>query len=219
MSSFEDRLWSELVREHGQTLAGAGARPSSPPWRSSSRPRRLPRPRGLQRLPRSWRGPLAAVAAALTAALAIGVLALTANSAAPAYAVVVNRDGSVTLTIDQLIGVRAANARLAALGVPARAAIVEAGCAAKGVRVRFPPRGPRNGLPEPWIAGMLRPEKSHPGFGGLGMVIRPAGIPRGDTLLLTARWLDSTHAGAAIHAVGLSFGLFRGPAPSCVPGV
>jgi len=213
MSSFEDRLWSELVREHGQALAGEGARPSSPPWRSSSRPMRWPRPRGLPRPPRSWRGPLAAVSAVLTAAVVLGVLALTANTTAPAYAVVVNRDGSVTLTIHELIGVRAANARLAALGVPARAAIIEAGCTAKGVRVRFPPRGPRNGLPEPWIAGMIRPEKSHPGFSGLGMVIRPAGIPRGDTLLLTARWLDSTHAGTPVHAVGLNFGLYRGPAP------
>jgi hypothetical protein len=217
MSSFEDRLWSELVREHGQTLAGTDARPSSPPWRSPSRPRRSPRPRGLPGLLRSRRGPLAAVAAALTAAIVVGALALSANTTAPAYAVVVNRDGSVTLTIDQLIGVSAANARLAALGVPARAAIIEAGCTAKGVRVRFPPRRNRNGLPEPWIAGMIRPEKSHPGFGGLGMVIRPAGIPRGDTLLLTARWLDSTHAGTSLHAVGLNFGLYRGPAPSCVP--
>jgi hypothetical protein len=158
------------------------------------------------------------VAVALTAAVAVGVLVLTDNTAEPAYAVVVNRDGSVTLTIDELIGVRAANARLAALGVPARVAIVEAGCTAKGVRVRrFPPRLNRTGLPEPWIAGMIRPEKSHPGFGGLGMVIHPAGIPRGDTLLLTARWLDSIHAGTPVHAVGLSFGLYRGSAPSCVP--
>jgi hypothetical protein len=153
----------------------------------------------------------------LAAAVAVGALALTANTTAPAYAVVVNRDGSVTLTIDELIGVRAANARLSELGVRARVAIVEPGCTARGVRVRFPPRRNPNGLPEPWIAGMIRPEKSHPGFGGLGMVIRPAGIPRGDTLLLTARWLNSTHAGTPVHAVGLSFGLYRGPAPSCVP--
>jgi hypothetical protein len=217
MSSFEDRLWSELVREHGQTLAGTDARPSSPPWRSPSRPRRSQRPRDLPGPRWSSRGLLAAVAAALAAVLTVGVLALTAKTTAPAYAVVVNRDGSVTLTIDELIGVSAANARLAALGVPARAAVIEAGCAVKGVRVRFPPRASRNGLPEPWIAGMIRPEKSHPGFGGLGMVIRPAGIPRGDTLLLTARWLDSTHAGTPVRAVGLSFGLYRGPAPSCVP--
>lgn len=217
MSSFEDRLWSELVREHGQTLASADPPRPARPWRSSSGPRRSPRSPGWPRPRRSPRGLLAAVAIALAAAVAVGALALTANTTAPAYAVVVNRDGSVTLTIDELIGVRAANARLSELGVRARVAIVEPGCTARGVRVRFPPRRNPNGLPEPWIAGMIRPEKSHPGFGGLGMVIRPAGIPRGDTLLLTARWLNSTHAGTPVHAVGLSFGLYRGPAPSCVP--
>ena len=123
----------------------------------------------------------------------------------------------MTLTIDQLIGVRDANARLAELGVRARVASIEADCTAKGVRVRFPLRRNRGGLPEPWIAGMIRPEKSHSGFGGVGMVIRPAGIPRGDTLLLTARWLYSRHAEAPLHAVGLNFGLYRGPAPACVP--
>ncbi len=217
MSSFEERLWSELVREHGQTLANADPRRSSRSRRSSSGPRRSPRSPGWPRFLRSRRGSLAAVAAALTAAVAVCVLALTANTPAPAYAVVVNRDGSVTLTIDELIGVRAANARLAELGVRARVAVIEAGCTARGVRLRFPPRRNRNGLPEPWIAGMIRPEKWHPGFSGLGMVIRPAGIPRGDTLLLTARWLNSTHAGTPVHAVGLSFGLYRGMAQSCVP--
>jgi hypothetical protein len=194
MSSFEDRLWSELVREHGDALTVAGGIA-----RRSPRARRASGPR------RSWRVPVVA-----------GALVLTASTTPLAYAVVVNRDGSVTLTIDELIGVSAANARLAELGVRAKVAIVKAGCTASGVRARFPLRR-GGGRSEPWIAGMIRPEKSHPGFGGVGMVIRPGWIPRGDTLLLRARWLDGTHAGAPLPAVGLTFGLYRGQAPACVP--
>jgi hypothetical protein len=205
MTSFEDRLWSELVREHGDALTVAGGIA-----RRSPRARRAWGPR------RSWRVLLAAGAVALTATVVAGALVLTASTTPLAYAIVVNRDGSVTLTIDELIGVNAANARLAELGVRAKVAIVKAGCTASGVRARFPLRR-GGGRFEPWIAGMIRPEKSHPGFGGVGMVVRPGRIPRGDTLLLTARWLDGTHAGAPLPAVGLTFGLYRGQAPACVP--
>ncbi len=200
MSSFEDRLWSELVREHGETLALAGAR-------------RSPRPR------RSWRAPLAAGGVVLTAAIVAGALLLTASTSPPAYAVVVNPDGSVTLTIDELIGVKAANAQLARLGVRVRVAVVEAGCAAKGVHARFPALLPFGMQREPVEERrMVRPVKTRPGFGGIGMVIRPGAIPPGDTLLLTARRLSTgRHAGAPVHAVGLTMGLYRGPAPACVP--
>jgi hypothetical protein len=207
MSSFEDRLWSELVREHGDalTVAGGAAR-RSPRARRASRPRR------------SWRVLLAAGAVALTATVVAGALVLTASTTPPAYAVVVNRDGSVTLTIDELIGVSAANARLAELGVRARVAIIEAGCTARGVRARFPLRRGRGGRSEPWIAGMIRPEKSHTGFGGVGMVIRPGGIPPGETLLLTVRRDDGRDAtGAPAPGVAMTMGLYRGAAPACVP--
>jgi hypothetical protein len=183
MSSFEDRLWSELVREHGDalTVAGGAAR-RSPRARRASRPRR------------SWRVLLAAGAVALTATVVAGALVLTASTTPPAYAVVVNRDGSVTLTIDELIGVSAANARMAELD-----------------------RG-RGGRSESWIAGMIRPEKSHPGFGGVGVVVRPAGIPPGETLLLTVRRDDGRDAtGAPAPGVAMTMGLYRGAAPACVP--
>jgi hypothetical protein len=220
MSSFEDRLWSELVREHGDALAGAGAggdRAAGAKGNTGARAWRLTRPR------HSWRASLVAGAIALTAAIVAGALLLTASASPPAYAVVVDPDGSVTLTINQLVGVSAANARLAKLGVRARVAIIEPGCTAKGVHVELPlPQ--RTARSEPWIAQMWRPEKvwrqedAHPGFGGVGLVIRPAGIPKGDTLLMTARRIDGTHARIPFHAVGLSMGLYRGPAPSCVRG-
>jgi hypothetical protein len=109
MFSFEDRLWSELAQEHGEPLAIAGSR-------LRSRPRRPPR------------ASLAVGGAVMAAAILVAALSLTAStSTTPAYAVNVNPDGSVRLTLTSVIGVRGANATLAKLGVRARVAQIEAG--------------------------------------------------------------------------------------------
>lgn len=105
MSKFADHLWTDLVREHGSTLAHADRR--EPP-----RARLLRRPRLL---------------AASTFGLAGGVtalaLALGVASSPPAYAVTTNADGSVLVTIDQVSALPQANAKLTAMGIHEQVAI------------------------------------------------------------------------------------------------
>jgi hypothetical protein len=71
-------------------------------------------------------GAAAAVAAATTAVLAIGA----ATSAAPAFAVTDNPDGSVSITLNEITGVFELNAKLAAMGIAVRAVPVASGCTA-----------------------------------------------------------------------------------------
>jgi hypothetical protein len=199
MTDFEDRLWTELANDHGTELATM-----------------RPRPRGGRR--RSWTAPLAAGGATLTAAAVAGALTFTASTSPPAYAVVVNPNGSVTLTINELIGVSGANAELARLGVRARVARLERHCRARNhfIRVRF---HAHSGL-------AVTPELLHNGrgpFGRLRMIIHPGSIPRGDTLLMSFRPMNVTisHAvernldGTHSKALAMTMGLYRGPAPVC----
>jgi hypothetical protein len=202
VSDFEDGLWSKLLDDHGAELM-----------------RMHPRPRG--RRQRSWRAPLAAASVALTGAAVVVALTVTASTSPPAYALVVNPDGSVTLTINELIGVSGANAELTKLGVRARVARLEPGCVTRGhfvrVRVWNPPR-------------ILEPELLEHGkgrFGRLRMVIHPNAIPQGDTLLLSihaieqvrpASWLHNRH-GHSIEALAMSEGMYQGPAPACEHGL
>jgi hypothetical protein len=101
MTKFTDNLWRDLVREHGATLAEADR-----PERGRARVLRRPRV-----LAGSSLG-LAGVGAAL-------VLALGGSTAAPAFAVTTNGDGSVLLHLnynaDQ--NLPGANAKLASMGV------------------------------------------------------------------------------------------------------
>jgi hypothetical protein len=79
MSTFEDRLWSELVREHGDQM-------------------RLHGTTTVRRLRPVVVGGTALITAGVTAA---AVLALTATTAAPpAFAVTTHADGTVTVTLN-----------------------------------------------------------------------------------------------------------------------
>jgi hypothetical protein len=109
MSKFKDRLWRELVRDHGAELAQL-TRPAAAHGRRA-------RPRVLAGTTLG----LAGVGATLT-------LILTAASTTPAFAVTQNRDGSVSVKILRLAGIQAANAKLHALGVRAQVVQVSAGC-------------------------------------------------------------------------------------------
>ena len=85
MSSFEDRLWSELVHEHGDRM--------QLPASSGTRARRRP----------ALIGGTALAAAAAAAA----VLVFTATTSTPAYAVTSNSDGTVTVTLNDVRAITA----------------------------------------------------------------------------------------------------------------
>ncbi|GGU56447.1 hypothetical protein [Lentzea flava] len=97
MGKFEDSLWAELQREHGQALLQNMAR-----WQT--------------RRTKRWIG-----AAAVVTVLGAGGLAASAyfGGAPPAYAVVDNPDGSVTLTLREVEAFDEATAELRRHGVRA----------------------------------------------------------------------------------------------------
>jgi hypothetical protein len=120
MSEFEDNLWRDVVRQHGDDLAQV-------PW-----------PPPHHRRPR--RGLLAGTTFVAAAAVAVLALVLGGTSTSPAYAVNTNHDGSITLTINRLNGIHGANVRLSSLGVRAVAIQVPAACRAALAVARFDPR-------------------------------------------------------------------------------
>jgi hypothetical protein len=161
------------------------------------------------------------------AAAAAATLALTTGTTTPAYAVVVNRDGSVTLTLNELLGTKAANARLASLGVRVRVVTREQGCTAKGELAplgtgALRQRSERQHVESILLAeGALLQRVAHPhphtAFGGLAVLIHPNVIPAGDTVVITARLVDRRNGDGSSHALGMSASLYRNPAPTCLP--
>lgn len=152
MSKFTDRLWQELMREHRAQLEQID-RPAA------ERRRRA--------FPRLVAGTSVGLAGAGTAiALAIG-----AASSTPAFAVTKHPDGTVSVTINRLTGVKGANQKLAQIGVRAVAVPVEAGCA---------------GAPPPAAMKALL-SRVHAAVNEGGTVrIDPREIPRGKRLVLAA---------------------------------
>jgi len=180
MTSFEDRLWGELSSEYATELALGG--PSAP--------------RGRGRLVTF------AVAAAVVAAVAVAItVGFKVGSSTPAYAVTQNSNGTVTVAIRELVGIKDANAKLAALGVRARVAAVEAGCTAN--QHAFDPIR----IPIKLVGTML---SIGPGSSSAPLTITPSVIPTGDTLLITANQIAPTTATLAVR-------LYRGATPPCVP--
>lgn len=101
MSRFEDHLWREVVREHGDSLA----RMSTP---TAKRP--------------AWRSPrlVAGTGFGLGGAGVVVALVLTATATSPAFAVTRNHDGTVTISVKDSSGIAGANARLHRLGIRAQ---------------------------------------------------------------------------------------------------
>lgn len=182
MTSFEDRLWDELAERHSGELALGG--PPEP---------------GRQRRTIS----LAAAAILLVGVILAATVGLTAGPSTPAYAITQHPDGTVTLTIRQLVGIGQANARLAKLGIRARSAGVEASCTTdlSGYQaVQIPPQ----------IDGAL--VSMGRGSKDASVTLSPSVIPAGDTLLVTAEQL-------APGVVTLGVRLYRGAVPDCIPAV
>jgi hypothetical protein len=147
----------------------------------------------------------------------VAVVWLTAStSTTPAYAVTVNGDGSVTLTLNEVIGASSANEQLAKLGVRAVIAKVEPGCTATGEAVPIPSSTFSQ------QERMVETEKPREGLSGLVWVIHPSAIPPGDTVLITVQLVNggnpvATFNGRAISALSGSIGLYHGSAPACRP--
>jgi hypothetical protein len=194
MSRFEDRLLTYLVSEHGAVLRAADV----------PAPRHEPRQHWTQR----WRISAAVAGLAVAAAILVTSLTLPGGSSTPAYAVEVQTDGAVVLTLDEIVGAAAANAQLAKLGVRATVARVEQGCTEKGVV-------DRSYTAISIMQDMLH--RSHSGGqiqGKAQWIITPSAIPAGDTLGLFAQQSEGT-----TQAVGYGFALYRGAAPQCTaPG-
>lgn len=192
MSEFQERLWSELVREHASALTcPAGADLWQPlPIIERRHPARLSWP---ARRPRQLAGAFAAIVA-----LAIAVTVATTLTSSPssaAYAVTQHPDGTVTVSLSEIAGVTGANAQLAKLGVPVRVAPVKVGC---------PPATSITPIP-PSLWGTIAHGE------GQGILTRPALIPPGTTLVLAAR-----QVGAGVF---FTYALYRGAPPTCVaPG-
>ncbi|HTY98121.1 MAG TPA: hypothetical protein VMB91_13840 [Solirubrobacteraceae bacterium] len=152
--------------------------------------------------------PLAGVLGLAAVTAAVVVLMSAGGGPPAAYAVTQNPDGTVTLSLDEVLGLEPVNERLAQLGVPVVVAKMEAGCDEHGEHV----------LPSeaaPMFPEMIRTAKAGTGLAGITWVIRPSLIPSGDTLRIAVQ----RDPNSPIPAVGAQFGLFRGQAPRCaLPG-
>jgi hypothetical protein len=118
MSTFEDRLWSQLVREHGDQMQLSTI--------AIKRHRRRP-------------ALVAGTALASVALATAAVLALTAGTGAPpAYAVTTNPDGTVTVTLNDISAITGLNAELARDGLNAQAVPLNADCPIRAPLVTMP---------------------------------------------------------------------------------
>ena len=157
MTKFEDRLFGQLMAEHGHQLR-AVERPALPR-------RRVRRP--------VWLATGAAVAAA---AVTAAVMALGSAPAMAAYSVT-RHDGIVTVSVDRASGVAGANATLHAMGARVVVVPVRPGCPPIGSLPRPRP------APHPSIS--VRAGVNGNGHGSVTVKVwGQGGIPKGDTLVL-----------------------------------
>jgi hypothetical protein len=126
MSTFEDRLWSQLSQEHGDRMRLSPAAPT--PTRARNRTRDRSRP-----------ALITGTALAATGLALAAVLAFTATtSTPPAYAVTTNPDGTVTVTLNDISALTGLNAELARDGLDARAVPLTATCPVHAPLVSMP---------------------------------------------------------------------------------
>jgi len=186
MTKFSDRLFDDLMREHGPALAHTTL---------PAHPRRHITARGTLL---AGGGALAVAGAVAGALVAVnGIPAHPAGSAAPAaYAVTKNPDGTITLAVYQQSGIAGANARLRALGDKQVVVVpIEQGCTSR--------------VTPPAVSG-----KGHQITTGISrspngtITVNAHGIPAGDILVIGV-----STSGHTSYGVGT---LASPPAPSCV---
>jgi hypothetical protein len=191
VSRFEQRLWDELVEQHGAMLL-------EPPVLLQRTPPAAARIRWIPR----GRLSIAAFGTALAGVLAALLIGLGGGGAGTAaYAVTSNGDGTITVTIREIAGLEGANAKLSALGVPVRVVPVEPDCQA---------------IDDSSVPAHVSPERLHAILAPIGppgsasVKITPGAIPSGDTLVLGARQLDA-------GAIALGDALYEGHGRGCLP--
>ena len=149
MGRYEDRLWSDLVQEHGRALA-VTERPE--PRRAGGA--------GLLRRPRVVAGSTLGLAGVGVAV----VLTLGAASSPPAYAVTTNSDGSVTVQINEETDLPQANAKLLSMGTGEQVTIYMArGAATVSGAVACTPQSGETGPPVKVLVGKDGTEVIAPG--------------------------------------------------------
>lgn len=177
MTTFDDGLWDHLVQQHhaGQVTLLAPDSPETAHARAGS-------------LLRSGRAKLLAGSSAALAMLAgAAVFVIAGAASSPAFAVTTHADGSVTVTIDQIAGIAAANAQLTSLGIPAVVIPMTSSCQSTVDVVRI-------GVSNPATATET---------------IVPNTIPQGDTAILAA-------AQTSTGTVELGLAEVRGAVPTCL---
>ena len=189
MTGFEDQLWSDLVRAHGDRMRAASthiiALATSVTGSGGAHAQGAPRAARARRARRTaiLSGTALATAGATTAA----VLALTASSTPPAFAVTDNSDGTITVTLREISAVSGLNAEFARRGLDARAVPFSATCPVKGYANALPART---------------------NFNTFSITLDPRRIPGGWTAVVAA---TQTASGT----VKLTVGSVPSPAPAC----
>jgi hypothetical protein len=187
------RLREDLFSAFAAAEAPTGAVRSTPPRVVSRRHGRL-------------RNRILVSAAAAIATVLVAVVVLTGTAGRAAWAVQVRPDGTVAITLRQLVAVDDANARLARLGLPILIQRVKASCPARGTV-------DRSYSTVAILTHIVRRAEGSIATGAQRWLIDPHAIPRGDTLGLVA-----TLAPPASRSPSFAYGakLYRGPAPECV---
>ena len=192
MTKFADQLFDDLMREHGDVLRTQAEAESVPVSESVPVPARSRR-RGTRP---AW---LTAGLVAGTGAVAGGFV-LFGGAVTPAYAVTLNSNGTVTVTVSQASAIDAANTKLTALGVHAVVVPVRAGCPSlSSVTVQIPPGNGR--------AQVSVSSSQHDGQIS-SITVDAKGVPADETMVLA---FDSSHDGT----FGAS-GFVKGKVPDCV---
>lgn len=186
MTSFEDQLWSDLASEHGDRMR-ASATQTAALAASMTRPR--PSRGGRDRHPRRVRRAaiVSGTALATAGATTVAVLALSASSAPPAFAVTDNSDGSVTVTLRDISALSGLNAEFARRGIDAAAVPLTSTCPIH----HFPHYMPAGTNPDTYT-----------------ITVVPSQIPAGYTAVVAATQ-------TADGKVELLQGAVHSPAPAC----
>jgi hypothetical protein len=179
MTRFEDRLFEQLIAEHGHHLR-AVQRPVPAPATARHRIRRP-----------VW---LASGAATLAAGVTAAVMALSSTPAMAAYSVT-RHDGTVSVSVSRLAGVAGANATLRRLRSRVVVVPVRPGCPAIGSLPR----------PEPAPHPAVRVRTGASEHGHRSVTVRISGrIPAGVTMILA--FTGDPRGGGAVGTGGLITG-------------